>query len=162
MRQLNFNVDNLYEIRSGITHDSRSSEFDRISSLIFQTESRELLTDRKPNIKIDRKLLRSSIIPISLRIIDEDQQTDIGRSTIEAFYRKVKYVSINAQQDKPKAYPTLEYHVTQISKNKDVWQEVCKLALSPIERLPLARRQSAASNASSLTESLFGFSMSNE
>ncbi len=162
VRLPNYNVDNLYEIRSVITHESGSLEFDRISNLIFQTQSKELLKDRKPYIKIDRNLLRSSVVPISLKVIDEDQPTVINQLSSEAFYRTVKYVSMNEQQDKPKVFSTLEYHVSPISKDKDVLEEICGFALSPIERFSLDRRYSTQSTASSMLNSLFGFSMSDE
>jgi hypothetical protein len=145
-----------------ITHDSGSSEFVRISNSIFETDSTGLLGGHKPYITIDRELFRSSVIPISLKVIDEDQQTEINQSAIEAFYRKVKYVSIKVQQNKPKVSSTLEYHVLPISKNENVLEEVCDFALSPIARSSLDRRYSTSSTASSMSNSLFGFSMSDD
>jgi len=132
IRLPNYTIDNLYEIRSVITHDSGSSEFERINNLVFKAESKDLLTDRRPNIKIDRNLLRPSVILISLKVIEEDQPTVINQLTSEAFYRSVKYVSIDEQKDKPKILSSLEYHVTPINKNKDILKEVCDFALSPL------------------------------
>jgi len=132
IRLPNYTIDNLYEIRSVITHDSGSSEFERINNFVFKAESKDLLTDRKPYIKIDRNLLRPSVILISLKVIDEDQPTVINQLTIEAFYRTVKYVSIDEQKEKPKVLSSLEYHVTPINKNKDILKEVCDFALSPL------------------------------
>ncbi len=160
VRLPNFNVDNLYEIRSVITHDFGSPEFDRISNSVFQTESKQLLTDRKPYIKIDRTLLRSSVIPISLKVIEEDQDIEINQFITEAFYRKVIYVSINERQDKPKVFSTLEYHVSPISKGKDVFEDVCSSALSQIKKLSSNPIYSISSTASSMPNQLFGFSMS--
>ncbi len=159
VRLPNFGVDNLYEMRSVITHDLGSPEFDRISNLIFKSQSKELLTDRKPHIKIDRECLHSSVISISLKVIDEDEQVEVNQFITEAFYRKVKYVSINVGKDKPKVFSTLEFHVSPISKDKDVFDDVCKSALSPIERGSSDRRCSTSSTASSMPNQLFGFSM---
>lgn len=145
-----------------ITHDSGSLEFERISNLIFQSQSKDLLKDRKPNIKIDRSILRSTIIPISLKIIDEDQQTQIDQSTAEAFYRSVKYVSINEQKDKPKVYSTLEYHVLPISKDKEFLNEICSFALAPIERTASDQKESSASAANGKSNILSGFSMDDQ
>jgi hypothetical protein len=56
----------------------------------------------------------------------------ISQLTSEAFYRTIKYVSINVQKDKPKVLSSLEYHVTTINKNKDILKEACDFALSPL------------------------------
>lgn len=162
IRLPNFQVDNLYEIRSVMTHDAGSMEFDRISNLIFQSQSKDLLKDRKPNFKIDRSLLRSSVIPISLKIIGEDQPTSISSLPSESFFRTVKYVSINEQQGKPKVYSTLEYHVSPISKDKSFLDEICDFVLHPIERASSNRINSASSTASSVCNVLSGFSMNDE
>jgi hypothetical protein len=116
-----------------MTHDSDSEEFERISNSVFNGKSKDLLTDRKPYIKIDRNLLLPSVVLISLKIIDEDQPTVINELTGEAFYRTVKYVSINEQEGKPKVLSSLEYHVAPINKNKDILEEVCDFALSPLD-----------------------------
>lgn len=160
IRLPNYTFDNLYEMRSVIIHDSGSSEFERISNEVFKTKSTDILTGRKPNIKINRELLRSSVIPISLKIIEEDKPTHINQPGIDAFHRKVKYVSINERQDKPTGSSTLEYHVTPIKKSKDVLIEIFDFALSPIEKHAPSEKPARSSNASSMSSLVRGFSMS--
>ncbi|CAF3944462.1 unnamed protein product [Rotaria sp. Silwood1] len=159
VRQPNFNVDSLYEIRSVLTHESNSSEFTRIMKLIFKNQSTELFNGRKPNIKIDRSILLPSVIPISLKIIEEDQEIYIDQSNIESFYRKVKYVSIDEQEEKPKVYLTMEYHVSSMNKIKGILEQVCDFALSPTEKTSLVRQYSTSSTASTTLTSLQGFSI---
>ncbi|CAF1065628.1 unnamed protein product [Adineta steineri] len=133
VRQPGFNTDSLYEIRSVIIHDAGSSEFNRIVDLVLRPQSTGLFDGRRPNIKINRSLLHSSVVPISLKVIEEDQETRIYPLISEAFYRKVKYVSIDEQQDKPKVTSTMEYHVSPISKDQDMLKQVCDFALLPTE-----------------------------
>ncbi|UJR12729.1 hypothetical protein I4U23_016903 [Adineta vaga] len=131
VRQPAANTDSLYEIRSAITHDSGSSGFDGIIVSVLRTQSTGLLDGRRPNIKINRGHLHPSVVPISLKVIEEDQETRINSSTIEAFYRKVKYVSIDEQQDKPKVSSTMEYHVSPIIMDQEILEQVYDFALSP-------------------------------
>lgn len=158
IRLPNYTADNLYEIRSVLTHESGSSEFERISSSIFKGSSKKLLTEHKPNIKIDRDVLLSSVVPISLKIIVEDQSKDIDGSESESFYRKVRYVAINERQEKRTVPSTLEYHVTPI--RKDILEHVCASALSPIEKLASSGKSGKSSTASNTGNAVRGFSMS--
>ncbi|CAF3568479.1 unnamed protein product [Rotaria sp. Silwood1] len=158
VRQPNFNVDSLYEIRSVMTHDSDSPEFMQVMNLVFKSPSTALLSGRKPNIKIDRSVLLASVLPISLKIIEEDQQTNTHHPTIESFYRKIRYVSIDEQQEKPKLSSTIEYHVSPIDKNENVLENVCDFAFHPTEKSLLIPVNSTSSTASSMSNSLLGFS----
>ncbi|CAF3143665.1 unnamed protein product [Rotaria sp. Silwood2] len=158
VRQPNFNVDSLYEIRSVMTHDLDSPEFSRIRNLVFNSQSTALLSGHKQNIKIDRSIFHSSIAPIGLKIIEEDQQTHIDQPTIESFYRKVRYVSIDEQQEKPKVALTMEYHVSPINKNENVLENVCDFAFAPTEKVSSMRTDSASSTTWSISSSLLGFS----
>ncbi|CAF1412773.1 unnamed protein product [Rotaria sordida] len=115
--------------------------------LIFKNQSTELFSGRRPNIKIDRSILLPSVMPISLKVIEEDQEIDIDQSNIESFYRKVKYVSIDEQEEKPKVYLTMEYHVSSMNKIKGILEQVCDFALSPIEKTSLVRQYSTSSTA---------------
>ncbi|CAF0893708.1 unnamed protein product [Adineta ricciae] len=133
VRQPAFIADCLYEIRSGITYESDSSDFNRIADLILRSKSTGLLDGRKPNIKINRDLLQSSIIPINLKIINEDQQTLIDPSITQSIYRKVKYISIDEQQDKPKLISSMEYRVSPITKDQNILNDICDTALPSIE-----------------------------
>ena len=156
IRLPNYNADSLYEIRSVLTYPANSAEFNHISSSIFNGSSKGLLTNRKPNIVIDRSLLHSSVIVISLKVIDDDQPAGRMPSEIETFYRTVKYVPIN---DKPKARRTLEYHVTPMTKNKDSLEQICRYAFLPVENRASSGKSGPSSKASGATGGLRGFSM---
>jgi hypothetical protein len=135
VRQPNFSTDSLYEIRSSITYNSGTPEFVGIIASVFKSpEATDLLSGRKPNIQIDRKLLQSSIIPISLKVMNQDRQTRSVESGIVSFYREVIYVSINEQQEKPKTLSTMEYHASPISTNEETLKRICDLAISPTDK----------------------------
>ena len=159
IRLPNYCGDSLSEIRSVLTHESNSLGFNETRGKVFTGASDGLLGGRKPNITINRSLLRSSVVPISLKIIEEEQSTDTIEAEIDSFYRTVKYVSLNEGQDKPKKSLTLEYHVTPLNKNKDALEKICQLALSPLERARISGQPSMATTASS---GLRGFSMTNQ
>ncbi|CAF1279555.1 unnamed protein product [Rotaria magnacalcarata] len=154
VRESNFNADTLYEIRSALTYDECSLEFTENMRLIFKSQSTELLSGRKPNIKIDRSILCSSVIPIGLKILEEDQADGMNQSTTESSYRIVRYVPIDEQQTKPNVLLTMEYHVSPISKKNGILAQVCNSAFIPTEQALLIRGQAAASTNNSWYNSL--------
>ena len=121
----------MYEIRSAITHESNSSQFDKIVESVFRTQATELLSGRSPEIIIDHDILNPELMPIRLKIIAGDHQPAMNCSDIDTFYRKVKYVSTDKQQAKPVVLSTLEYHASPISKNDDILERVCVDGLAP-------------------------------
>lgn len=155
IRLPNYIADNLYEIRSVLTHGSNSMGFNDIKAKVFKGASEDLLTGRKPNITVNHSLLRSSVAPISLKIIEEEQSTDTIAADTDSFYRTVKYVSLNEGQNKSKASSTLEYHVTPMNKNKEALEKISQIALSPLKE---ARTSGPPSMA---TSRLQGFPIGN-
>lgn len=162
MRLPNYIADHLYEIRSVLTYESDSPEFNRITNAIFKGASKGLLTDRKPNVNIDRSLLHSAVILISLKVLDDDQFVDRMPSDTQAFYREVKYVTINERQDKPKSFSTLEYHVVPMNKNKAYLEQICNFAFLPNDNPNTSEKSGRSAKASSTASGLRGFSMLNE
>ncbi|CAF3334014.1 unnamed protein product [Rotaria socialis] len=154
VRESNFNADTLYEIRSALTYDEGSLDFTENMRLIFKSQLTELFSGRKPNIKIDRSILCSSVIPIGLKILEEDQVDGMNQSTTESFYRKVRYVPIDEQQTKPNVLLTMEYHVSPLSKKNGILAQVCNSAFIPTEEALLIRGQAAASTINSWYNSL--------
>jgi hypothetical protein len=150
LREIDAVTDSLYELRSMITYKSGTPEFERlVRSAFISSDSTDLLTGTKPNILLKHDLLRSNIVSLQLRIVEEKLVSNIGGSDSQEYYRQVKYASVSREPVKSKSFETVEFLALSITKNDEHLSRVCRYAVSPVENNQSVPPSSAASNASS-------------
>ena len=133
IRLPNLLLDNLYELRNVTIHNSDSMEFRTISNFIFKETPSDLLNDAQPITQINQNVLRFSVVPISLKIIDEEQMMPLMESTQEPRFRNIGYLLFNSEHNHVKILNTMEYRIHPIPKNKDILKEICDEVISTIE-----------------------------
>lgn len=134
VRQPNFRVDTMFEIRSTVVHNSDSSAFRFVLEKIFKSQDKiDFLTGRKPNVGIQTNLFKSDVKPLQLKHFEEERSLSTVASSIKSFYRRCEYLPVDQPTNASNRLPRLEFHAEGITKDKDSLKSIFSDALAPVE-----------------------------
>ena len=137
IRQPDLATDSLAEIQSVVNFRSNTEQFKEFLNLIFESSAKaiiNLLTGPQGNIGVNYSILKSSITPIKLKIIDSYREGESSAADVRSVFRFGKQSPIKSRSTRLEFTPFVEYQHSPLETTIPILKAAIQQGLIPVEK----------------------------